>query len=340
LRIKIDKTATRWNGRSSGRYRHIGASVKFFTISHGRIRSSGTADLFRIPRASVSLRDTVRLAAPLQTLVFQGCPLAYRIAGEGPPLVMIQGVGAYGTVANPQVDILEPHYTCLTFDNRGIGASVPADGPLTVEQMAKDTLALMDHAGWDSAHLVGHSLGGLIALHTALTAKRRMRSLTLLCTFARGADATRLTPALLWISLRVRFGGRRMRRRAFIDLVVPPDKRQGHSEDLAQRISKILGHDIGDLPAITDRQMAAMRKHDVTTRLGELAGIPTLVVSAEKDLIAPPSSGRVIAAGIPGARYIEIAGASHSFPILEPERCGALTLAHLAEAERRYLASA
>lgn len=249
---------------------------------------------------------------------------------------MIQGVGAQGTAPNPQVEILEPHYTCLTFDNRGIGASQPAGVPLSVEQFAIDTLALMDHVGWDSAHIVGHSLGGLIALESALTAKRRVRSLTLLCTFARGADANRLTPTLLWIGLRVRFGTRRMRRKAFIDLVVPPGSRDGYSDELAAHISKILGHDVADLPPVTDQQLSAMGKHDVTPRLGELAGIPTLVISAEKDPIAPTSSGRAIAAGIPGARFIEIAGASHSFPILEPERCGALTLEHLAAAERRW----
>lgn len=246
---------------------------------------------------------------------------------------MIQGVGACGTAPNPQIEILEPHYTCLTLDNRGIGASVPAGAPITVPRMARDTLALMNHVGWDSAHIVGHSLGGLISLEMALTAKRRVRSLTLLCTFARGADATRLTPTLLWIGLRVRLGTRRMRRRAFIDLVVPPGAREGYSDALAARISKILGHDVADLPPITDQQMSAMEKHDVTPRLGELAGIPTLVISAEKDPIAPPSSGKSIAAGIPGARHTEIAGASHSFPILEPERCGALTLEHLANAE-------
>src|SRR5579863_6773364 len=148
--------------------------------------------------------------APLQTLEFQGCRLAWRIEGAGPPLMMIQGVGAQGTAPNPLVEILQKHYTCLSFDNRGIGASQPVANepmgmPLTVEQMAADALALMDRAGWASAHFVGHSLGGLIALQLALTAKPRVRSLTLLCTFARGADGTRMTPRLLWIGMPMRF---------------------------------------------------------------------------------------------------------------------------------------
>jgi pimeloyl-ACP methyl ester carboxylesterase len=271
----------------------------------------------------------------VQTFEFQGCRFAYRITGKGPPLVMIQGVGAFGvTDSNPQVQILEKHYTCLTFDNRGIGASQPAGMDLTVTQMAIDAIALMDHAGWPSAHILGHSLGGLIALQLALTDKSRVRSLTLLCTFARGADATRMTPALLWIGLRLRFAPRQFRRQAFMELVDSSEQSQVNRDELATRLSGVFGHDIADLPTVSSRQLKAMGRHDVTPRLGELAGIPTLVVSGEKDPIARPWSGRTIAAGIPGARFIEIPGASHAFPVVEAERCGELVLEHLANAER------
>jgi pimeloyl-ACP methyl ester carboxylesterase len=248
---------------------------------------------------------------------------------------MIQGVGAHGTAYNPQVEILKAHYTCLTFDNRGIGASQPAARILTVKQMARDALALMDHLGWGSAHIVGHSLGGLISLELALMAKPRVRSLTLLNTFANGAEATRMTFQLLWISLRLRFAPRWMRRDAFMELVVAPGDDQAKVKGLAERLARVFGHDIGDLPAISQQQLSALGAHDVTGRLGELSGIPTLVISAEKDLIARPSLGRAIASGIPGARYLEISGASHAFPILEAERCAGLIMEHLAGAETR-----
>ena len=273
---------------------------------------------------------------PLQTFEFRGCRLAYRTEGAGPPLVMIQGVGAHGLGGNPQVEILKKDFTCLTFDNRGIGESQPQGAPLSVDQMAADTLALMDHAGWGSAHIVGHSLGGLIALQLAMMAKQRVRSLSLLCTFARGADATRMTPALLWILLRLRFGPRWLRRKAFMELVLPPGYAKRDADWIARRLSAVFGHDIADLPPITGEQVAAMRRRDVTARLNELSGIPAVVISGEKDMIARPSSGRAIATGIPGARYIEIPGASHAFPILEAERCAALLLAHLAGAERLH----
>jgi pimeloyl-ACP methyl ester carboxylesterase len=271
----------------------------------------------------------------VQTYEFQGCRLAYRIDGAGPPLVMIQGVGAHGIAYNPQIEILKASYTCLTFDNRGIGTSQPVGKKLTVHQMAADALALMDHLGWQSAHIVGHSLGGLISLELALTARSRVRSLTLLNTFPNGADATRMSLQLLWISLRLKFGTRPIRRNAFMELVLAPGQENKQAAGLVERLARVFGHDIGDLPAISARQLAAMKAHDVTPRLGELAGIPTLVISGEKDLIARPASGKAIAAGIPGARYVEIAGASHAFPILEAERCADLIMKHLAEAERK-----
>src|SRR4051794_31384796 len=121
-----------------------------------------------------------------QTLDYRGCRLSYAVRGNGPPVLFIQGTGTHGDGWRPQVDELSTRFRCLTFDNRGMANSQPHAGPLTVEQMAEDARALLDTQGWASAHVVGHSLGGLIALQLALDAPRRVRSLALLCTFARG----------------------------------------------------------------------------------------------------------------------------------------------------------
>ncbi len=269
----------------------------------------------------------------LESLEFQGCRLAYRIDGSGPPLVMIQGVGAYGTVVNPQIELLSKHYTCLSFDNRGIGASQPSGRKLSAEQMSNDVTALIDHQHWDSAHLVGHSFGGLIAMQFAASHKRRVRSLSLLCSFARGADISWLSLNMMRILLRLRFGSRQVRRFAFMELVVPRGHPDLESPALAGRLSAIVGHDIADMPRITGQQLRAMRKADVSPKLGELAGIPSLVINGEHDRIARPELGRAVAAGIPHARYIEIPRAAHAFPVLDPQRCAELLLEHLSVAE-------
>jgi pimeloyl-ACP methyl ester carboxylesterase len=268
-----------------------------------------------------------------RTVEYQGCRLSYRVAGSGPPVVFIQGVGVAGAGWAPQVDGLSDRFTCLTFDNRGMGESQPPARAISVEQMAADTLALMDRERWESAHLVGHSLGGPVALQLALGQPARVRSLSLLCTVARGADATRLSWRLLWIGLRSRVGPRRARRRAFLQIVMPPGRVMPAEADiLAGGLAALFGHDLADQPAIAMAQLRALRRFDATPWLPRLAGCPTLVVSAVHDPIAPPRFGRALAAAI-GARFVEIRDAAHGLPIQHAGLVNRMLAGHFDEAE-------
>jgi len=145
----------------------------------------------------------------------QGCRLAATVSGSGPPVVFIQGVGLHGDGWLPQVSWLDRAYACMRFDNRGIGKSQPLGARLSVERMAEDVRALMDAAGWDDAHVVGHSLGALVALELALGSPRRVRSLALLCATAAGRDLVRLSWWSLWVGLRMKVGPQPRRRRAY-----------------------------------------------------------------------------------------------------------------------------
>src|SRR5579871_435843 len=104
--------------------------------------------------------------------------LYYEVTGKGVPLLFIQGIGVIGAGWGPQTEALCAEYQCLTFDNRGIGKSATSAPILTVEQMSSDALALMDAQGWKSAHVIGHSMGGMIAQQLALTAPERVKSLS------------------------------------------------------------------------------------------------------------------------------------------------------------------
>jgi len=268
----------------------------------------------------------------LPSIEHRGCRLTYAVRGEGPPVLLIQGVAVHGDGWGPQVDALSTQYRCLSFDNRGMGRSQPLGCPVSVAQMAEDALVLMDAQGWGAAHVVGHSLGGLVALHLALTTRARVQSLALLCTFARGRDATRLSLAMLWAGLRTRLGTRRQRRHAFLRIVMPPEALAGADRDaLAARLAPIFGHDLADHPPVAMKQLAAMRAYDAAPRLGELAGLRTLVVSASHAPIAPPALGRELAAGIPGARHVEFPEASHGAPIQCADRVNALLMEHLGQ---------
>ncbi len=257
--------------------------------------------------------------------------LAYWRAGSGPAVLMIQGAGAVGGVWGAQTEALSGAYTTVVFDNRGIGGSQILSGGLSIETMADDALAIADAAGLDRFHLVAHSMGGLIAQEVALRATARVRSLSLLCTFARGRQATRMTPDMIVIGLRTRVGTRAARRRAFLELVVPLELLAARGVDaVGVEMGQLFQRDLADQPPIIMKQLGAMRRYDASARLGSLAAIPTLVVSAALDRIAPPAFGRELAAAIPGARFLEIAGAAHSLPIHQPALINGLLTEHFA----------
>ena len=126
-----------------------------------------------------------------QTLQRNQVDVHYELGGtiHGPRLLFIQGVGVIGEGWRPQVLELNGYFQTLVFDNRGIGRSQPCRGPISIEAMADDARALLDEVGWESAHVIGHSMGGVIAQQLALDCPKRISSLSLLCTFLRGKDA-------------------------------------------------------------------------------------------------------------------------------------------------------
>ena len=149
--------------------------------------------------------------------------LFYEVCRAGDPVVFIQGIGVIGAGWKYQTDALCEEFQCLSFDNRGIGQSTYTASSLTVEQMAQDALALMDAQGWEKAHVVGHSMGGAIAQALALAAPKRVKSLSFLCTFAKGSQGTRMTPDVIKMGLRTRIGTRTMRRHAFMEMLFSPE---------------------------------------------------------------------------------------------------------------------
>jgi pimeloyl-ACP methyl ester carboxylesterase len=274
--------------------------------------------------------------AIVRTTLFQGCHFAYKVQGVGEPVVLIQGVGVHGDGWRPQTDALRTLFCCLSFDNRGMASSQPSSVPITVSQMAADTLAIMDAAGIPSAHVVGHSLGGCVAQQIALSKPDRVKSLSLLCTSARGADATRFTLKLAWLGARSRIGTARMRRRAFLRIVVSPQYVAGnHPDRTAADLAPIFGHDLGETPPIVMRQLGALKRFNAQNTLNNLVAIPTLVLSATNDVIFPPQYGRMLAEGIPGARFIVLPHACHGATIEHAHTVNTILTEHIDAAARQ-----
>ncbi len=121
---------------------------------------------------------------------------------------------------------------------------------------------------------------------------------------------------MIWLGTRSRIGTRRMRAKAFLEIVLPAEYLAAQDKDaLADRLQPLFGHHLGDTPSIVMPQLRALQRFDATGRLSELNGVPTLVLSAERDIIFPPACGLALAAGITGAKYVEIPGAAHGVTI-------------------------
>jgi aminoacrylate hydrolase len=260
--------------------------------------------------------------------------VSYRRSGRGPAVLLIQGVGVVGEGWRPQIDGLTDRYTTIAFDNRGIGQSRLLSGKPSIEAMARDAIAILDAENIERAHVVGHSMGGIIAQEIALSAPARVRSLSLLCTFARGKQGAVPSLGMMVTGIRTRLGTAAMRRQAFLEIVLPAALLAARDRaQLAEELRPLFGRDLAHQPPIIFQQLSAMAKYDARARLAELAAIPTLVVVGALDRVARPVFGRELAAAIPGARLVELPNAAHGVPIHDAAEINGLLAEHFAKSE-------
>jgi len=136
------------------------------------------------------------------------------------------------------------------------------------------------------------------------------------------------------MGIRTRLGTRKMRRNAFLNILYSADRlRRSDLPNLAAETSSLIGRDLADSPPILMKQLQACARHHLRLRLGELASIPTLVVSAEFDVIARPEYGKDLAAAIPGAEFALHAGVAHGNLLEQPEWLNERLLNHFGSGE-------
>jgi pimeloyl-ACP methyl ester carboxylesterase len=256
--------------------------------------------------------------------------LSYEQSGHGPCVLFVQGVGLAGRAWSPQIVELSRDHRCIAFDNRGLGASRGDTRELSVERMARDALGLLDALGIERAHLVGHSLGGVIVQSMALLAPERAQSLTFMCTFAGGRDLARPSARLLWLGTLSRIGTRASRRRAFARLVMPDAYLRARGmERVMTELESVFGRPLWQGPHIADVQLRALRAHDQRERLSELAAVRCMVLSGRHDPIASHAANLALAAGL-GAPHRVWDDASHALPIQHAAEVNAALRAHIA----------
>jgi 3-oxoadipate enol-lactonase len=113
--------------------------------------------------------------------------LYYEVHGSGEPVLLIPGLGSDAGTWATFLPVLKDGYKSILLENRGSARSTKPEGPYTTESMAEDAVALLDHLGIEQVHLIGKSMGGMIAQIFAARHPERVRSLVLACTFMQQA---------------------------------------------------------------------------------------------------------------------------------------------------------
>src|SRR5215470_6486870 len=234
-----------------------------------------------------------------------GTELNYRLEGEGPEtIVLVNGLADdLETWVLQMDDLLGAGYRVLRFDNRGVGGSAKPAGPYTTELFAADTKALVDELGITGFHLMGVSMGGMIAQQYALAYPGDLRSVTLGCTYAApGPFCSRMFA--MWADMAPVLGVPFVMRDVIL-WAFTVDFFSSRPEELAEFET---GMRYVDQPISAYlAQMAVIQHHDTTSRLAQLT-TPTLVLAGEQDILIPVSLSRRLHDAIPGAEWQTVAG--------------------------------
>jgi 3-oxoadipate enol-lactonase len=237
-----------------------------------------------------------------------GFRMYYEIHGRGFPLLLINGLGSDHREWLFQVPVFMTHFQVVVFDNRGTGGSEVPPGPYTTAQMADDAAALLEAVGISRAHVLGVSLGGMIAQEVALRHPNRVGGLVLGCTGPGGTLSVRPSPEAM--AAFVSAGGgdpeaemRRMMPYLYTDAYMA--ERPDEIDDFIRRRM--------ENPTPPDgyaAQLSAAVSHDAAGRL-EQVHARTLVITGDADRLVHWENSLRIAGRIPGARLVVLPGAPH-----------------------------
>lgn len=260
--------------------------------------------------------------------------LAYRVEGDaGTPVLMIMGLGMRGEVWKPQVDSVKEHHRTVTYDHRGVGGSDKGRRRLwDMRTMADDAARVLDDAGLDRAHVVGVSLGGMIAQEFACRYPDRMRSASFIATLP-GGPLGWLPPAEGALHFARSFVGPSKDRIKHLQRLLYPDEfverigRAAMQQGLESRFSEP-----APLSTIA-AQLSAVLRHDVRSRLPDI-DVPTLVVRPGSDVLIRPTRNDAIVRLVPGARLAHFEGAGHGLTFQCAAKLNETLLDHFAEVDR------
>lgn len=263
-----------------------------------------------------------------------GGELYYEVHGEGPPLLLVPGLGGTGNYWRAQIEPFSKRFTVIIHDHRGTGESTRSDIAYSVDQMTRDLILLMDHLGIEKAHLVGHSTGGAIGQTMAVEHPERIDGLVLYATwttcdpFMRRVFETRKT---LLLDSGVE---------AYIKatpIFLFPDWWINQNAQAFAAADRDMAADFPSAKIAASRCDAVMDFNRVK-QLGEIQA-RTLIVCAEDDFLTPVHFSRELADRIPGAELRVLPRGGHCVSQTQPDAFNGVVIEFLAADARTRPAS-
>ncbi|HEY0639923.1 MAG TPA: alpha/beta hydrolase [Pseudonocardiaceae bacterium] len=250
--------------------------------------------------------------------------LSHERGGSGEPMLLVQGMSGHRRTWGERFPrLLAAEFDVLAYDHRGIGGSDRADEPFTIADLADDAAGVIRAAGWSSAHVLGVSMGGMVAQELALRHPGLVRTLTLGCTYGGpGGSLDGPGPGRLLAAMATRDPDVVTRAAFEVNLSAAYRAGEGAYElfrdtALALRVP---------VPVVVMQAQAAAR-HDAVARLGSLAA-PTLLVHGTEDEMVPVANATHLAGLIPAARLELLPGVGHLFWWERPELTATLVRDH------------
>ena len=234
--------------------------------------------------------------------------IAWERHGSGAPLLLIHGLGYARWGWEPVVEPLARSFDVILFDNRGIGESDAPPGPYTAAGLAADAAQVLDEAGVERAHVLGTSLGGMVAQELALAAPERVDRLVLACTTPGGPESFPMPEQ----TVKLLTSGATLRQ--FVENALAPDP----DEEIVERILRHREATAQPFDAWS-AQAAAGAAFDALDRVEGIAA-PTLILHGTEDAVVDSRNAALLERRIPDARVELFPGAGHLFFWEQPDR--------------------
>jgi len=263
-------------------------------------------------------------------LMLNDIELYYEVHGDGPPLLLVAGLASDVSSWQTVLPALSEHFRVILVDNRGIGRSVPEDAPVSVDLMADDCAALIDHLGYGPVHVLGHSMGGFTALSLAAHYPEKVRKVVI----AASGEKSSSRNTLLFSDLADRYGKgddpAGFFRTVFYWIFSP-----AFFEDegtVKGAVEFALSYPFPQAPVSFRNQVNAIAAFD-GRGLARSVKVPALVLAGTEDLLFPAAAGRELAEKFPRGKYLAIEGAAHSIHVEKPKEFAEAVVSFLKEGE-------